>query len=128
MATGQELTCTASALTTLHSVQEKPDWDGIKTLMSTWKPDALVIGLPYHMDGTEQEMTRAARRFGRQLHERFQVPVFEMDERLSSREAEDRIIDERAKGHRKKTKKEDIDMLAAQIILQDWLEQQSEKT
>ena len=109
-------------------MQEKPDWDGIKNLIDTWKPDALVIGLPYHMDGTEQEMTRAARRFGRQLHERFQVPVFEMDERLSSREAEDRIIEDRVKGHRKKTKKEDIDMLAAQIILQDWLEQQSGKT
>ncbi len=128
MATGQELTCTASALTTLHSVQEKPDWAGIKDLMDTWKPDALVIGMPYHMDGTEQEITRAARRFGRQLHERFQVPVFEMDERLSSREAEDRIIEERAHGHRKKMKKEDIDMLAAQIILQDWFTQQSGNT
>ncbi len=96
--------------------------------MDTWKPDALVIGMPYHMDGTEQEITRAARRFGNQLHGRFQIPVFEMDERLSSREAEDRIVEERAKGNRKKTKKEDIDMLAAQIILQDWFEQQSENT
>ena len=125
VATGQELTCTASALTTLHAVQNKPDWHEINKLIETWKPDALVIGVPYHMDGSEQDITRSARKFGRQLHERFQITVYEMDERLSSREAEDRILEQRADGRRKKSKKEDIDKLAAQIILQDWLEQNS---
>lgn len=123
VATGQELTCTASALTTLHNIQGKPDWPEINNLMETWKPDALVIGIPYHMDGSEQDITRSARRFGRQLHERFQIQVYEMDERLSSREAENQIAGQRASGHRKKTKKEDVDKLAAQIILQSWLEQ-----
>ena len=83
------------------------------------------MGIPYHMDGSEQEITRAARKFLRQLQERFKIPVYEMDERLSSREAENRIAEQRASGHRKKSKKEDIDKLAAQIILQDWLEQNS---
>ncbi len=75
------------------------------------------------MDGSEQDITRSARKFGRQLHERFHIQVYEMDERLSSREAENQIAKQRASGHRKKTKKEDVDKLAAQIILQNWLEQ-----
>lgn len=88
----------------------------------------MVVGVPYHMDGSEQDITRSARKFGRQLHERFKISVYEMDERLSSREAEARIAEQRAGGLRKKSKKEDIDKLAAQIILQDWLENNSATT
>ena len=127
VATGQCLTGTAQALTTLHSVQQKPDWDAIEKLILDWKPDALVIGIPYHLDGKENDMTRAARRFGRQLHGRFRLPVFEMDERLSSSEAESEIRRLRQEGLRKKTARGDVDRIAAQIILQAWLQQQEHK-
>jgi putative Holliday junction resolvase len=76
------------------------------------------------MDGTEQDITHAARKFGRQLHGRFQLPVYEMDERLSSREAEAEISRQRAAGQRKKSRKGDVDKMAAQIILQSWIQQQ----
>lgn len=124
IAVGQELTATAQALKTLHNINHKPDWQAIETLIREWNPDALVIGVPYHLDGTEQDMTEAARKFGRQLHGRFQLPVFEMDERLSSREAEAEIRRQRAAGQRKKSHKGDVDKIAAQIILQSWLQQQ----
>jgi putative Holliday junction resolvase len=123
VATGQESTHTANALTTLNCPNQQPDWIEIGKLIDTWKPDALVIGVPYHMDGGEHEITQAARRFGRQLHGRFHLPVYEMDERLSSHEAESRLQEQRSSGRRKKGDKKDIDKLAAQIILQDWLEQ-----
>ena len=125
VATGQQLTSTATALTTLTCPDQKPDWDAIARLIETWKPDALVVGVPYHMNGSEHEITRAAQRFGRQLHGRFGLTVFEMDERLSSAEAETRLGADRSSGKRKKSiEKGDIDQLAAQIILQDWLDQQ----
>ncbi len=124
VAVGQELTGTAQALKTLHNIQHKPDWAAIEALIKEWKPDALVIGVPYHMDGTEQDMTEAAKKFARQLHGRFHLPVYEMDERLSSREAEAEIRRQRAAGQRRKSRKGDVDKMAAQIILQSWIQQQ----
>jgi len=116
VAVGQSVTGTATALTTLTSRNHKPDWDGIAALISEWRPDALVVGIPVHMDGSEQEMTQAARKFGRQLHGRFQLPVYEAEERLSSMEAEQHLGSNNDKGA--------IDREAARLILQSWLEQQ----
>ena len=52
-----------------------------------WQPDALVVGVPFHPDGAEHDNTRLARRFARQLHGRYRLPVFEVDERYSTTEA-----------------------------------------
>ena len=55
--------------------------------IAEWEPDALVIGVPYHPDGAEHVNTLRARKFGRQLHGRFGLPVYEVDERYSTTEA-----------------------------------------
>lgn len=52
-----------------------------------WQPDALVVGVPFHPDGAPHENTERARKFARQLHGRFNLPVFEVDERYSTTEA-----------------------------------------
>jgi len=121
VAVGQEFTATANPLTTLTPVQNRPDWDAIERLIKEWKPDALVIGVPYHMDGTAHDMTKAAQRFGRQLAGRFELPVHEAEERLSSDEAERRT------GARQRQRKGDIDQVAAQVILEGWLRLQQEQ-
>lgn len=116
VAVGQSLTCTATALTTLMAKSNKPDWQSIDALVKEWQPNALVIGVPLHMDGSAQKMTDAARKFGRQLKQRYNLPVHEADERLTSVEAEQNIgsaVDKHA-----------IDQEAARLILQTWLEQQ----
>jgi len=59
----------------------------IEKHLKEWQPDALVIGVPYHPDGAAHENTTRARKFGRQLHGRFKLPVFEVDERYSTTEA-----------------------------------------
>jgi len=59
----------------------------IEKHLKEWQPDALVIGVPYHPDGAAHENTARARKFGRQLHGRFGLPVFEVDERYSTTEA-----------------------------------------
>jgi len=76
--------------------------------LKTWQPDALVVGVPFHPDGAAHENTVRARRFARQLHGRFNLPVFEVDERYTTTEA-------RSNGAR------DADAAAACIILEQFL-------
>lgn len=120
VAVGQDLTRTASALTTLKTRNNTPPWEEITALIQTWQPQAFVVGLPYNKDGSEHAITQAARRFGNQLHGRYGLPVHWVDERLTSSEAE-RILAERGT----RSKKEDVDKVAAQLILQSWFEQQA---
>lgn len=122
IAVGQTLTNTVTPLTTLTAVKQKPDWATISKLIQEWQPDILVVGLPLHMDGTEQELTQAARRFGNQLKGRYNLSVEWMDERLSSIEAEGYL---RQQGGKTRSDKHDIDKIAAGLILQSWLTQQN---
>lgn len=117
VAVGQELTGTARPLTTLTSRNGGPDWTAISRLIEEWQPDALVVGIPCHMDGTEMEMTRLATRFGNRLRGRYNLPVFAVDERLTSAEAELLL---REGGRR--PDKGAVDQVAAQLILQSWLD------
>lgn len=114
VAVGQTITGTASALCTLAARDGQPDWAEVTALMEQWRPDALVVGLPLQLDGTESELSRAAQRFARRLEGRYKRPVHLMDERLSSRTAEQ----VRTRGDTR----QGLDALAAQVILQDWFE------
>jgi putative Holliday junction resolvase len=121
IAIGQELTGTANPLTAIKARDGIPNWDTIGQLLKEWQPDILIVGLPLNMDGTEQEMTAAAKRFGNRLHGRFNLPVEWQDERLSTYEALDQM------GIRSKMdsrQRSDVDQLSAQLILQSWLNQQ----
>ena len=53
-------------------------------LLKEWQPDQIVVGLPTHPDGSEHEMTAKSKRFGNQLHGRFNLPVSWVDERYTS--------------------------------------------
>ncbi len=120
VAIGQELTGTARALVTVRSKDGKPEWETITRLIGQWRPDALVVGLPLDIDGGEQELSQRARRFRNQLAGRYNLPVFFQDERFSSREAEQLLAEEGGLHD-----KGEVDRLAAQIILQAWLDQQA---
>jgi putative Holliday junction resolvase len=115
VAVGQTFTGTATPLTTLHQVQNRPDWNTIGRLIKEWRPDALVVGLPFQMDDTPAEMNRKALRFARQLEGRFHLPVHMADERLTSREAWSRI------GGKAIHDLGRIDAMAAKLILETWL-------
>ena len=64
------------------------DFAAIATLIQTWQPDALVVGVPRHPDGAPHEMTAKAQNFGRRLAGRYHLPVFEVDERYTSVESD----------------------------------------
>ncbi len=118
LATGQTITATASPLTTLTQVNGAPDWAGLKYHIEQWRPDALVVGLPYLSDGSESEMTQRVREFCRELEQRFALRVIEVNETLSSYAAES-LLRERMKIAQHN--KQEIDKLAAAIIVQSWL-------
>ena len=116
IAVGQDITGTASALCTVTARDGAPDWDRISALIEEWRPQTLVVGLPRHADGSDSNMTRAAREFAQQLEAHYRLPVTTMDERLSSHAAAG--LQNAATGNTKTG----IDAIAAQIILQDWLD------
>jgi putative holliday junction resolvase len=107
VATGNRLTRSAQALGTLHASGDAL-WPQVQRCIDEWQPDALVVGVPLHPDGAAHEMTARAQKFARQLHGRFHKPVFEVDERYSSVDAQD-------------SGAKDVDSAAACIILEQFL-------
>lgn len=126
IATGQAITGSASPVATINAHKGEPDWHAIDTAIGEWQPDALVVGVPVLMDGTEQPLTQKARAFARKLAQRYTLPVHEADERLSSRAAEGLLADARAHGGRRRTRKGDVDRIAACLILERWLADRSD--
>ena len=121
VAVGQTLTGQARPLVTL-SAARGPDWPGLERVVSEWRPALLVVGLPLDADGEETEMSKAARAFGAELSRRTGTEVAYMDERLSSHQAEGRFAELRAAGAARRKHADQVDALAAQIILENWLQ------
>jgi putative Holliday junction resolvase len=122
VASGDTLTGTARAVTTLESKNETSLWSAIDKLMREYQPAQLVVGLPWNMDGTPTLLTDASRAFGAELQTRYHKPVALVDERLSSREAEAQLREARASGIKKRRNTHaDVDMIAAKILLEQWL-------
>jgi len=109
-AVGQTITATATALEIIKVVNKKPNWENIEHLIEEWRPDKLIVGHPFTLDGERQEMTDAAEKFGRQLEGRFKLPVELIEEQLSSYEARRELKSTR-----------DLDAVAARLILETWL-------
>ncbi len=107
VAVGNTITKTAEALKIIQEKNQDEKFKVIEILIQEWQPQLLVVGLPTHPNGTEHEMTLKAKRFGNQLHGRFQKEVVWVDERYTSVSVQD--------GN---------DALAAQLILQQYLDTQ----
>ena len=86
VATGSLVLRQAQPLKTI-AAQGDARFAAIRLLIDEWRPDALVIGVPFHPDGAEHDNTHRARRFARQLQGRFNLPVHEVDERYTTTEA-----------------------------------------
>lgn len=83
----------------------------------------IVIGLPLHMDGTENEMCRCVRNFAKRLMSRLNIPVYFMPENLSSEEARAELREAGLSGDKLKSV---LDQQAAKIILQNFLDNLSQ--
>lgn len=118
VAVGQSITQSATPISQLKAQDGIPDWDSIQVLIEQWRPHALIVGLPLNMDGSEQLMTFATKRFINRLKERFGLPVHAVDERLSSWEAKMLIP---LKERNKKNKPLSIHAYAAALLVAQWL-------
>ncbi len=119
VAVGQTLLASANPLTPLLANDGIPNWSEIDDILDKWRPVGLVVGIPFYRDGTASETTFQARKFARRLKLHTKLPVFPMDETLSSQRAEAEIVAREGKGA---LKKYSVDSVAACLILEDWLQ------
>lgn len=124
-AIGQATTRTANSLETVSNGQntgQAPDWNTIEKLVKTWKPSQFLVGLPLDTEGNETDMSKLARRFGAELEQRFSRPCAFHDERFSSQAAAESFVAQRASGNARRKDAKKLDSVAAQLILQNWLQ------
>jgi len=121
IAVGQEITATANPVQAINARDGIPNWDSVGSIIEQWQPDLIVVGLPLNMDGTEQLLTFAAKKFANRLHSRYGIPVDTQDERLSTVDAKAQLF---AQGGYKNLKKGNVDNLSAKLILESYFEAQ----
>lgn len=122
VAVGNTLTGTAEALETVAANGGDPDWPAVDRCIARWRPAALVVGVPYNVRGAHDGMARAAIRFADLLGERYGIEVHRVDERLTSREAEDSFRELRRSGAKaKRVRRGEVDREAARLLLMQWL-------
>lgn len=119
-AIGQTVTKQARPLTTIAAKEGHPDWQAIDRIIKKWRPDALIVGIPLNMDGTLQAISSDAKQFAQALHHRFQLPIYEVDERLTTKDARERLFNE---GGYKALQGGQVDCVAAQLMLQNWFDE-----
>jgi len=121
VAVGETSTGIASPLITLAGASSASRLDAVARLVREWQPAAFVVGRPKHADGAEHPVAVAATKFARRLAGRHRLPVFFVDETLTSAEAESRLRETRVGAK----KSGDVDALAAMLILQSYLDNPS---
>ena len=120
VAVGQELTGSASPLGSIKATDGIPNWDSLTSYLTQWQPDFIVVGLPLNMDGTEQQLTKDAKKFGNRVAGRFGLKVIFQDERLTTADAKQQLF---SRGGYKNLKKDNIDAESARLIIESYFEQ-----
>lgn len=125
VAVGNTATGTAQALATVPASDGTPDWAALDRLVAEWRPHECVVGVPYNMRGEDPASAAAALRFAGALEGRYGIEVHRVDERLTSREAEDGLRERRRSGIRsRRVRRGEVDREAARLLLCQWLRAQ----
>lgn len=109
----------AHPIATITGNNNEEKFSRIAALIQQWQPENLIVGLPTHIDGSEHNLTQLARKFGHRLNGRFRLPVYWVDERLSSVYAEELLRESGIHGRKQKPM---LDQVAAQAILQSFFD------
>lgn len=152
LAVGHSDTKSANPLTVIRNINGRPEWHHIDERVNEWKPTGLVVGLPLpdqenqeqnapkhaespenHRQSTGKQQTSGNNQqlllsaaFSKKLRNRYKIPVYRCDERYSSIEAARLLAENRSRGNRKKVQREDLDKVAAAIILNQWFNNEFE--
>ncbi len=119
VAVGEGLIAQARALGTLQAQDGKPEPEALAELVGRWAPQAAVVGITRHADGTDASSTVAARHLAEQIQSHVALPIYTVDERLSSHAAAQRL--------NARARRQDPSRLhgeAAAVILETFLSQQ----
>jgi putative Holliday junction resolvase len=119
VAASDALGLTAQTVTTIRRTSLRADLAALKELVHEYEAERFVVGLPLNMDGSEGPRAEATRKFVDALTQALGLPVELWDERLSTVAAQRTLLEadlSRAK------RREVIDQMAAQFILQGWLD------
>lgn len=114
-----ELGLTAQGLPTLIRKTKKHDLEILSNLIRNYSVERIVIGYPVRLDGSEGIQCEKVNRYARLLDKTFLLPVVKWPETLSTKEAEEILIQS---GVRWQKRKEKVDQLAARLILQNYLD------
>ena len=114
-AVGEQKIGSARPLPIIQMKNGQPSWEDLDKIMEKWSPEAIVLGVSTHLDGTTHNLTEEIEILGRNLKKRYDTPVFFIDEHLSSQAAVER---------KKNGIKSPLDSVAAGLILETWFEEQ----
>ena len=116
IAIGQNITKSASTFYAIKAKEGVPDWVKLDSIIEEWEPGLIIVGDPFNMDGTKSEFQKKIAKFSTELIKRYEIELQMIDERLTTKEAKDRIQD-KPDGIKDSANKHSI---SAQIILEDW--------
>ena len=116
IAIGQNITKSASTFYAIKAKEGIPDWVKLDSIIEEWEPGLFIVGDPFNMDGTKSEFQKKIAKFSTELKKRYEIELQMIDERLTTKEAKERIQD-KPDGIKDSINKHSI---AAQIILEDW--------
>ncbi len=119
VASGQSITHTEQPVGCLRAVDGIPNWDEVVALVAEWQPTILIVGNPLNMDDTEQQITFCARKFANRLNQKFKLKVEMVDERLSTWEAKQQMLQTPGKLSNKQLTQLNAD--SAAILVRQWL-------
>jgi len=122
MAVSDPLGITAQGLETLQRRNKRYDFEQLGQVVAKYEVKEIVVGLPLRMSGAEGTQADKMQGFAEEVRKRFGLPVHLWDERLTSAEA-NRLLRETDLSIEKRGKA--VDRMAAVLILQGWMERQS---
>lgn len=114
-----ELGLTAQGLPTIMRKNKKHDLEILRNLINNYNVEKIVVGYPVKIDGSEGIQCDKVNRFASLLNAAFSLAVIKWPETLSTKEAEEILINS---GVRWKKRKNNVDKLAACLILQSYLD------
>lgn len=113
------LQITAQGVMTIKRKTRDDDLEAFKNLIDEYEIKKVVAGLPVNMDGSESAQTRKTMNFCQFIKKRLKVEIIYMDERLTSSWSEKILIEGNVS---RSDRKDYVDMLAAQMILQSYMD------
>ncbi len=123
VAVGQAITATAQGVTRIIVGSTGIRWEEFDRIVEQWKPGIFVVGLALDMNGAETHTSKSARNFGKRLHGRFKLPVYWVNEQLTSQAAQAYLKETLAPGKKfSRRKQSNRDLLAAELILRSYFE------